>query len=168
MAKKPAGIRKVAKKKAVAKKVTRRKAIPKDMAPGGSTSDFKASFSLTFEVGADKKSFTVSMSDITGIITDGFDLLLPEKVELGSFTDFYGWIGEKFNITLPDLSGVPVVGQFMTGDVTIMKFHIKLPGTAKKDQMCDLAVNIHFESEITIIGSLALSDVDFGLTYSKA
>lgn len=131
-------------------------------------SDFQASFSLTFEIGEDKKSFTVTMSDITGIIKDGLDLELPEKVELGTFNDFYQWIGEKFNVSLPDLTNVPVVKDFMTGVVTIMTFHLKLPGAEKKDQMCDLAVNIHFTNEITIIGSLALSEVDFGLTYNKS
>lgn len=134
-------------------------------------SDFQASFSLTFKIGKDDpKSFTVSMSDITGIIENGFELELPKDktFPLGSFNEFYQWIGEKFNVSLPDLTNIPVVKDFMTGEVSIMTFHLKLPGTDKKDQMCDLAVNINFTSEITIIGSLALSEVDFGLTYNKS
>ena len=142
----------------------------KEVAAKG-TSDFQASFSLTFEIGKDDpKSFTVSMSDITGIIKNGFELELPKDktFPLGSFNEFYQWIDEKFNVSLPDLTNIPVVKDFMTGEVSIMTFHLKLPGTDKKDQMCDLAVNIHFTSEITIIGSLALSEVDFGLTYNKS
>jgi hypothetical protein len=145
------------------KKLTSKGPIPKEGKP-----EFQASFSLTFKIGKDDpKSFTVSMSDITGIIENGFELELPKDktFPLGSFIEFYQWIGEKFKISLPDLTNIPVVKDFMTGVVTIMIFHLKLPGTVKKDQLCDLAVNIKFQEEISIIGSLALSDVDFGLTY---
>lgn len=151
----------MARKKSTAiKKATVKKVVPK----GASTTE--ASFSLTFEVS--EKKFTVTMSDITNIVKSGLELELPESVALGTFNDFYQWLGEKFSLNLPDLSDVPVVKQFMTGNVQVMTFYIKTPGTEDKSQKYDVDIKITFTDPISIVGTLKLDEVEFGVKYEQA
>jgi len=132
------------------------------------TSDFQASFSLTFEV-TEEHTFTVTMSDIANIVKTGLDLKIPNEVDLGTFQEFYDWLNGKFFAeALPDIKGVPVVEQFMSGNIKIMTFEVKTPGTEDKSQKYDIDVKITFTDPISIIGELKLAEVEFGVKYEKA
>ena len=157
----------MAKKKTTAlakstKKLTSKGPIPKEGKP-----EFQASFALTFEVTQDQK-FTVSMADIADIIDMGLYLKLPEEVSLGKFQEFYDWLNNKFfDNGLPDIKNVPVVSQFMNGDIKIMTFEVKTPGKTNKSQKYVIDVKIQFDPAIPTVGSLKLEEVEFGAKYEK-
>jgi hypothetical protein len=160
----------MAKKKAIAaNKPARRALAPKPKALGDGT---QASFALTFTV--KDKEFTVSMEDIGEIKKNGLELKLPESdtpFPLGSFNDFYLWLGEELNLSLPSLDGIPIVESFLKGEIEILKFHIKTPGIgqdADTSRHYEIEVEITLNPKLTILGSLALSKVRFGVKYEEA
>lgn len=152
------------KKSTAVKKVS----TPKAITPKGGEITAKASFSMTFLV--KDKSFIVKMDDITNIVKNGLELKLDEPMDLGSFADFYSWAKEKIAPGIPDLAElqkVKILDQFMSGEIKILTFNIKTPGTENKKQHYDVSVSITFKKEegITIVGPLKLSQLNFGVNY---
>lgn len=157
----------MAKKQSTELTKSTKKPAPKGPAPKDKP-DFQASFSLTFRVTDDQK-FAVSMDDISNIIDTGLHLKLPDddELSLGQFQDFYNWLSREFQLNLPDLSGVAVVKQFMSGEIVILRFEVKTPGLKDNSQKYDIAVKITFKDPIGIIGTLKLDEVRFSVTYIK-
>lgn len=86
------------------------------------------------------RSVTINSGDIANLKTNGIDMGITEPVDVGLFSDIVTYINTTFGVSIPtDASNLPeplatVVPKVLGLRVTILKAHIKIPGTASPDQ----------------------------------
>lgn len=116
----------------------------------------------------------VSTDDISKMKTEGIDFTLPEPVDLGTLNDFTAWFNKQFGVNIPSADQLPapldkIIGKLATLDVAVEQFHIKVPGTASKDQnkLFTLAMSAIWpdgEGIDLIPGVLSIQGAVFGAT----
>ncbi|WP_143286576.1 hypothetical protein [Burkholderia ubonensis] len=80
----------------------------------------------------------VSTDDIANAKAKGIEFTLPERVNLGTLTDFQAWFKKQFGIDLPLGTDLPpplgaIMNKLTTLDVSVEQFHVKIPGTDTPD-----------------------------------
>jgi len=120
------------------------------------------------------KPVTVNSGTIANIKTEGIEMGITEPAVLGTFLEMIGYISTTFNVTIPtDASSLPaplasIVSAVENLNVTILKAHIKIPGTASTDQntyyTLVVSVNEAGGGAIVSVGPIALMGAVVGVT----